>query len=81
MTVKKAIAALDFLINNKQKIIFNILKEKKKMDSGDLYREAKRISKQNLIPRTYRNHMKKLQELELVKEIGFGRWKKYEIVI
>ncbi len=51
------------------------------MNSGDLFEECSRKSKQKIVDRSYRNYMQKMEELGLVREHGSGRWKKYEIMI
>ena len=67
-------------LNEHQRVIYEILTEKKKMPSGELYREyCKRVSKP-VVDRTYRNYMKEMVELGLVRVLGFGRWRIYEII-
>ena len=67
-------------LNEHQRIIYEILAEKKRMPSGELYREyCKRVSKP-VIDRTYRNYMKEMVELGLVRVLGSGRWRIYEII-
>ena len=50
------------------------------MNSGKLFDEYKKASKENIVDRSYRNYMQKMEELGLVRESGSGRWKKYEII-
>ena len=67
-------------LNEHQRVIYEILAEKKRMPSGELYREyCKRVSKP-IVDRTYRNYMKKLVGLGLIKVEGSGKWRKYEVV-
>jgi len=67
-------------LNEHQRVIYEILTEKKRMSSGELYREyCKRVSKP-VVDRTYRNYMKEMVELGLVRVLGFGRWRIYEII-
>lgn len=68
-------------LNDEQRMIYEILRDNKTMDSGKLFEEYSKSSKSNPTDRTYRNYMQKMKEMELVKEIGKGRWKKYEIII
>jgi Cdc6-like AAA superfamily ATPase len=68
-------------LNEHQKIIYEILGKKKRMTSGELYREYCRLVKNPVVDRAYRNYMKRMVELGLIKEEGFGRWKSYEILI
>jgi hypothetical protein len=58
------------------KIIYEILGRKKRMTSGELYREYCKMVKNTVVDRAYRNYMKKTVELGSVKVEGFGRWKK-----
>lgn len=68
-------------LNEHQRIIYEILKKKKVMSSGELFVEYRKFSKHAMVDRSYRNYMDKMKELGLVREIGTGRWKKYEIVL
>ncbi len=34
-----------------------------------------------IVDRSYRNYMRRMKELGLVRESGSGRWKKYEITV
>ncbi len=67
-------------LNEHQRTIYEILKKSRTMDSGRLFEECKRKSKENIVDRSYRNYMQRMEELGLVRESGSGRWKKYEIV-
>ena len=67
-------------LNEHQKIIYEILGKKKRMPSGLLYREYCRLTKNPVVNRAYRNYIKRMVELGLVKAEGFGRWKSYEVV-
>jgi Cdc6-like AAA superfamily ATPase len=68
-------------LNEHQKIIYEILGKKKRMASGELYREYCKIVRSPVVDRAYRNYMKRMVELGLVKVEGSGRWKSYEIVV
>ncbi|MEM2648500.1 MAG: AAA family ATPase [Candidatus Bathyarchaeia archaeon] len=68
-------------LNEHQKIIYEILGKKKRMPSGLLYREYCKMVKNPVVDRAYRNYMKKMVDMGLVKVEGFGRWKVYEIVV
>jgi Cdc6-like AAA superfamily ATPase len=68
-------------LNPNQRIIYEILRKCRVMDSGELFQECRRKSRQSIIDRTYRNYMQKMEELGLIRENGSGRWKKYEIII
>lgn len=68
-------------LNEHQKIICKILEKKRKMPSGLLYKEYCKLVSNPVVDRAYRNYMKRMVELGLIKSEGFGRWKSYEIVI
>jgi len=53
---------------------------KNKTALGELYKEYHKLVKIPVINRTYRNYMKRMVDLGLVKVEGFGRWKVYEII-
>jgi len=42
------------------------------MSSGDLFYKYRKTSKENIIDRSYRNYMQRMEELGLVREIGSG---------
>jgi orc1/cdc6 family replication initiation protein len=68
-------------LNDHQRAIYEILKKCKTMNSGKLFEECKKKTTENIIDRSYRNYMQRMEELGLVREHGSGRWKKYEIMI
>jgi len=68
-------------LNEHQKIIYEILEKRKKMTSGEIYREYCELVSKPVVARAYRNYMKKMVSLGLVKAHGKGRWKNYEIII
>jgi hypothetical protein len=51
------------------------------MPSGLLYKEYCKLFSSPVVDRAYKNYMKRMVNLGLVKCEGFGRWKSYEIVI
>jgi len=61
-------------------MIYEILKKKRRLASGLLYKEYKNIVSDPVVDRAYCNYIKKMVELGLVKENGACRWKFYEIV-
>jgi orc1/cdc6 family replication initiation protein len=67
-------------LNDHQRIILEILERKRKMPSGELYREYRASVKNPVVDRTYRNYMRRIIELGLVKVESKGRWRCYEIV-
>lgn len=68
-------------LNEHQRIIYEILKQNKSMDSGRLFEEYRKKTREIVTDRSYRNYMERMVELGLVKESSSGRWKKYEILI
>ena len=54
-------------LNEHQKVIYEILGKRKKMASGMLYREYAKIVNKPVVDRAYRNYMKQMVELSLVK--------------
>ncbi|MEM5883059.1 MAG: AAA family ATPase, partial [Candidatus Aenigmatarchaeota archaeon] len=69
-------------LNEHQKIIYNILEEKKEMYSGDLYREYKLKVSNPVGPRGFRKYMNKIVVLGLaIAKGGKGRYRKYEITV
>jgi len=66
-------------LTDQQKTIYETLQKNGSMWSGDLYKECKKEHRE-LIDRTYRNHMKKLQEMGLIQKKSSGRWKRYEVM-
>ena len=50
------------------------------MPSGLLYKEYRRLVAKPVVDRAYTNYMKRMAELGLVKDVGSGRWKNYEIM-
>ncbi|WP_179369106.1 Cdc6/Cdc18 family protein [Candidatus Nitrosotenuis sp. DW1] len=67
-------------LNDHQKTIYEIIKQNKSMDSGKLFNEYRRRMNGTVTDRSYRNYMARMVELELVRVISSGRWKKYEIM-
>ena len=68
-------------LNEHQRIIYEILEKVIKMPSGVLYKEYWRNVSKPVVPRAYRNYMKKMVDLGLVNAKGKRRWKIYEIVL
>lgn len=67
-------------LNEHQKTLYELLKEKKASESGKLFDEfCKRID-DTITDRSYRNYMQRMVEFGLVKEISSGRWKKYSMI-
>lgn len=68
-------------LNDHQRMIYEILRKCKTMNSGELFEKYQRASRQTVVDRSYRNYMQKMEELGLVRESGSGRWKRYAIVV
>jgi len=65
-------------LNANQRVIYNILRQNSRMESGSLFEEFCKKSSAVVDDRTYRNHMKRMEELGLDKSAGTGRWNIYE---
>jgi cell division control protein 6 len=68
-------------LNDHQKAIYGILEKKRKLSSGLLYDEYCALVKSPVVDRAYRNYMRRMVNLGLIKSEGKGRWKKYEIAV
>ena len=68
-------------LNEHQKTIYEIIKQNKSMDSGKLFNEYRKQMNDTVTDRSYRNYMSRMVELELVRVISSGRWKKYKILV
>jgi len=68
-------------LNEHQRVIYEILKKKVRIASGKLYEEYSKVASEPVVDRAYRNYMKTMVELGLIKVEGSGRWKIYEISI
>jgi orc1/cdc6 family replication initiation protein len=78
MNKLKRVYPLDKL-NEHQKAIYDILEKKRKLSSGLLYNEYCITMKSPVVDRAYRNYMRRMVNLGLIKSEGKGRWKTYEI--
>lgn len=67
-------------LNEHQKAIYDILEKKRKMSSGMLYKEYCTLTKNPVVDRAYRNFMRRMVNLGLIRDEGKGRWKTYEII-
>jgi Cdc6-like AAA superfamily ATPase len=67
-------------LNEQQKVIYGILEKNRKMPSGSLYSEYRTLAQDPVVDRAYRNYMRRMVSLGLIKSEGKGRWKSYEIV-
>jgi len=68
-------------LNEHERIIYEILERKKKMLSGELYKEYCNFVSEPVVDRAYRNYMKRMLQLGLVIAKNNRRWKSYEIII
>jgi orc1/cdc6 family replication initiation protein len=66
-------------LNEHQKVIYKILEKNRKMQSGLLYNEYRSLVNSPVVDRAYRNYMRRLVNLGLIKSEGKGRWKIYEL--
>jgi len=68
-------------LNEHQKTILKILEKYRRLGSGQLYKEYKKIDSNPVGDRAYRKYMKNMLKLGIVKSEGNGRWRRYELVI
>ena len=68
-------------LNEHERTIYEILERKKKLPSGELYKEYCKLASNPIVDRAYRNYMKRMTELGLVRAEGRGRWKVYELIL
>ncbi len=68
-------------LSPQQKMIFDMLKEKKSMGSALLYQEfLKSLKARGMRPvvgRMFRRHLEFLMDRDLIKSAGYGRWRVY----
>jgi cell division control protein 6 len=77
---KMKVAFFTSKLNEHQKVVYEILGKKKRMPSGVLYREYCKAVANPVVDRAYRNYMRQMTELGLIKVEGKGRWKVYSII-
>lgn len=65
-------------LNEHQKFLLNIIEKRQQIESGELFRLYEESFPQALGDRAYRNQMGQLVQTGLVREVGEGRWKKFE---
>jgi len=68
-------------LNEHERIIYEILGRRKKLPSGELYKEYCKLASDPVVDRAYRNYMRKMLCLGLVRVKGSGRWKYYYVVV
>lgn len=66
-------------LNEHQRIIYELLSDKTKLDSGSLYQAYCGKVGNPVVDRAYRKYMRRMVELGLVKEEGSGRWKSFQV--
>ena len=67
------------LLNKEQKILFSIIKENDSISTGELFEKYKSYSGNPVKESCYRKYMRQIVNLELAREEGSGRWKKFVI--
>jgi len=67
------------VLDDIKKTLYDILKSSGPISSGDLLRQYVELTGDDILERTYRKHMESLVRQNLVKSIGSGRWRNYEI--
>lgn len=68
-------------LNQDQRVIYEILRKRVRIASGKLYEEYCKTVSEPVVDRAYRNYMKSMSDLGLVRVEGSGRWKKYEVIL
>jgi len=68
-------------LNEHQKILYNVLEQKKSMPAGLLYKAYRKTAKEPAGPRAFRYYMGHMCTLGLTKSIGAKKWRVYELVI
>ena len=68
-------------LNDHQRTLYEILKIHGRLDSGSIYRAYRRKVREAVVDRAYRKYMRKMIELGLVREKGFGRSRIFEVVL
>jgi len=68
-------------LNVDERIIYELLEKKRKLPSGQLYLEYRKLVSKPVVDRAYRNYMTRMVKLGLIKSTGSGRWRDYEIVL
>ncbi len=88
--IEKVIPRTDSLEENKiveslnlhQKILYGIIKSSKEISAPDLYEKFKKTSEEKgseqIVDRTVRNYLEKLELLDLISSSGEGRWRVYK---
>jgi cell division control protein 6 len=67
-------------LNEHQKMIYDILEKKRELSSGLLRNEYRTSIQTLVVDRAYRNYMRRMVSLDLIRSEGKGRWKRYEII-
>ena len=62
-----------------ERFLLEVLEKRKHIASGELFKIYVQSFPQPLGERAYRNQMEHLVQAGLVKDIGEGRWKRYEV--
>ncbi len=65
-------------LNRHQRIVYDVLAKRGRLDSGLLYRIYQRIAVEPVVDRAYRKYMREMESLGLVKSEGEGRWRSYQ---
>ncbi len=70
-------------LNSHEKLIIDILKDSKKLDSGELFKAFLELSEkqglEKIVDRTFRKYMDSLVRHGLINSSGEGRWRTYSL--
>lgn len=67
-------------LNEHQRFLLEVIEKRDKISSVELFESYQKSFEQPLGERAYRNQMEHLVQTGLVRELGEGRWKRFEIV-
>lgn len=66
-------------LNEHLRLLLEVIEKYKKIMSGELFGIYRNSIMKPLCERGYRNQIEHLVQTGLIKDIGEGRWKRYEI--
>lgn len=64
-------------LNDHQRVLYEIVKEQKEINSGELHKQYQEKMKEPLTERGVRNYLQKLVLYGFIKSKGEGRWRRY----
>jgi len=67
-------------LNEHQRAIYRILEAKRRVSSGRLYGEYRKLVPEPVGPRAYRSYLARMVELGLVRAVRGRRGRRYEVI-